>query len=284
MAFNDKEISTQDGRPAALYRLDWGKTPWFYTSADRPIERVENVNGIETTVTYEPRAMKDSGMVQGSSQQNDFTVEGPSDLPIVRLFRGSPPSESIWLTVRRMHVGEPDAPIYWKGTVTNVKRPSDAKCAIIGQPLSATLKRTGLRLCWTRECPHFLYDSGCKVNPVDFESVGEVVAFTANSITVTLALAVEPDWFRGGYISWPASDEGTLERRFVEADTTDPDTGETTFTIFGIVDFLEVGDTVKAYPGCQRTPQVCDGRFNNLANYGGFDKMPGDTPFGSAIW
>lgn len=286
MAFNDKEISNQDGRPAALYLLEWGLTRWRYTSADRPITVDELVDGVVVPVTYEPRAVKDNGMVQGSSSQNDFKLDGPADLPIVRLFRGSPPSETIWLTVRRKHVGEPDCPIYWKGTVWNVKRPSDAKCVIIGKPLSASLKRTGLRLCWTRECPHFVYDSGCKVDPESKRVDGVAISLAGTTLTVTLDEPPEPGYFLGGIISWVASDEGTIERRMIEAqiEANDPPTTATQFTIFGLVDFIDVGDAVKLYPGCTRTPEVCEDRFNNIENYGGFDKMPGASPFNTAIW
>jgi len=285
MAFNDQEVSTQDSRPVALYLLKWGATEWRYTSADRPIERQELVAGVMATVTYEPRALSDGGMVQGSSSMNDFTLDGPSDLPIVRLFRGTPPSETIWLTVRRMHMGSDDAPIYWKGIVQNVKRPSPARCQVIGQPLSASLKRTGLRLCWTRECPHFLYDAGCKVNPLDYEISAKVKALGGNSITVQLkdathatAPVIADAWLRGGFVAWSASDEGTLERRFIEEQVGG------VLTIFGVVDFLKVGDTVKMYPGCDRTPETCDEKFDNIDNYGGFDKMPGESPFNTAIW
>lgn len=285
MSFDSLEISTQDGRPAALYRLDWGATSWFYTSADRKIERQEEVNGVMQTVAYQPRAIKDSGMVQGSSSQNDFTVDGPSDLEIVRLFRGTPPSETIWLTVRRCHNADgSEAPIYWTGTVQNLKRPSPAKCQIIGQPLSASLKRTGLRLCWTRECPHFLYDGGCKVDPEDYRSDGLVVAISSTSIRVALEEPQDSGWFRGGFAAWEASEQGTIERRFIENDGLDTEAGETTISIFGLVDFLAVGDAIALYPGCARTPVVCDGKFNNIDNYGGFDKMPGQSPFVTAIW
>lgn len=284
MSYNDKEISTQDGKAAALYRLDWGLTHWFYTSADRAITRMEEVDNETIEVTYEPRAVQDNGMVQGSSSQNDFQLDGPSDLPIVRLFRGSPPSETIWLTVRRIHAGEDDAPIYWKGTVKNLKRPKDATCSIIGAPLSASLKRTGLRLCWTRECPHFLYGPGCFVEPSAYLSEGAVAAIDGVTITATLVTPKDEGWFAGGFLTWQASDDGTIERRMIENDSFDEDTGQTTFTIFGLVDFLALGDTIKAYPGCTRTPDVCTDKFDNLPNYGGFDKMPGASPFNTAIW
>lgn len=289
MAFNDKEISTQDGRLAALYRLDWGRTAWFYTSADRAITRDEEVNGETVAVTYLPKAVSDSGMTQGASSQNDFQMNGPSDLEIVRLFRGSPPSDTITLTVRRQHVGEDDAPIYWKGTVQNVKRPSDAKCVVIGQPISASLKRTGLRLCWTRECPHFIYDAGCKVLPADHAVAGMLRAFNGNTMTVLME-PQEDGWFLGGYVEWEASDEGTIERRMIEGQenisvlVAGMATPATVLKIMGLVDFITIGDAVTAYPGCSRVPDICDGRFDNLENYGGFDKMPGKSPFNTAIW
>lgn len=272
MSFNDSEISTQDGIRIALYTLRWGNTYWRYTSADRAINRVEEA----VNVVYEPRAIKDNGMVQGTSSQNDFTVEGPGDLPIVDLFRGTPPAESIMLTVRRMHLGEDDAPIFWKGLVLNVKRPSPAKCQIIGKPLIATLKRTGLRLCWTRECPHFLYDPGCKVDPNDYVLEAEVTSVTGTTFTVDADL--ETNYFRGGYAEWDVDINGTMDRRMIETHT------PSVVSVFGLTDRIEVGMMVRLFPGCNRTPEVCNGKFDNIDNYGGFDKMPGKSPFVSPIW
>lgn len=292
MTFASQEISTQDGKPAALYRIDWGETHWYYTSADQPITRLEEVDGVENVeVTYEPRAVSDGGMTQGASTQNDFTVDGPSDLPIVALFRGTPPSGTLWLTVRRVHDDAQDAPIYWKGTITNVKRPSLAKCQIVGAPLSAKLKTTGLRLCWTRECPHFLYGPGCFVDPEDFVVEGVVQSFSGTTLNVVVAAAYDDGWFRGGFVSWEANGPGTIQRRMIEEDVNvaavvgpPAVAAHCALQIMGLVDLIEIGDTVKLYPGCNRTPTVCDGKFDNIANYGGFDKMPGASPFVSAIW
>ena len=276
MSFNDKEISNQDGRRIALYALRWGKTWWRYTSADRPIPRNESVGGVMQEVIYQPVAMKDAGMTQGSSSQNDFTVDGPGNLPIVDLFRGTPPSESIWLTVRRMHQGETDAPIYWKGLVLNVKKPTPATCQIVGKPLIATLKRTGLRLCWSRECPHFLYGPGCYVDKEDFKVEAEVTSLTGNTFAV-LGADLESD-FRGGFVEWDVNEDGTVDRRFIDGQNGD------TLSIFGLTDRLTVGTAVRLYPGCDRTPETCDSKFDNIDNYGGFDKMPGKSPFNVAIW
>ncbi len=278
MSFNSNEISTQDGRPIALYLMEWGATIWAYTSADRNVTRNEIIAGVETEVEYQAIAVSDSGMVQGGSSQNDFTLDCPSNIPIVDLFRGTPPSESIWLTVRRQHFGDDDAPIYWNGTVTNVKNLGPGSAQVLGKPLTASFKRTGLRLCWTRECPHFLYDNSCRVDPEDFRTDAEITALTGNTMTVDAVGAVADQYFRGGYAEWARNEDGTIERRMIESQV------GTVITMFGLTDGMTVGDAVALFPGCDRTPGTCQGRFNNLPNYGGFQFMPGQTPFGTLIF
>lgn len=278
MAYNDLEISTQDGRPLALYLLVWGSTVWAYTSADRNITRSEIINGVATDVEYLAVAVSDKGMVQGGSAANDFTMDCPANLPIVDLFRGTPPSESIWLTVRRQHYGDADAPIYWIGTVTNVKRLGDSDAQVTGKPLTASFKRTGLRLCWTRECPHFLYDASCRVDPEDFRVDAEVTALTGNTVTLDAVGGHANGYFNGGFIAWEINDDGTVERRMIESHT------GLVLTMLGLTDGLELGDSVAIYPGCDRTPTTCLNKFDNLSNNGGFHFMPGQTPFGTLIF
>lgn len=277
MTFDARERSTQDGRPLSLYHLKWGNTIWRYTNGDEAVPRQELVNGVLTDVSYEPIAVSDSGMKQGTSNANDFTVTIPSNLPIVVLFRGTPPALSIWLTVRRIHAEDDEAPIYWRGLIFNVKRNGDARADIIGKPLSATLRRTGLRLCWTRECPHFLYDEGCKVDPEAFKTLGVIEASAGVTITLSGAPDKPNQYFRGGYVEWDANADGTVERRMIEDHTAD------TLTVFGLAE-VDAGTAVRLYPGCNRTPGDCVDKFNNGPNYGGADFMPGQSPFDAPIW
>jgi uncharacterized phage protein (TIGR02218 family) len=272
MTFNSAEISTQDGRPVALYLIEWGSTEWCYTSADRPI--TYGVNNKGEPRVYEPRTVSDSGMVQGGSSQNDFTVTCPANLPIVALFNGTPPSLDMWLTVRRMHYGELDAPIYWIGNVANVKRTGPAAAQIVGVPLTATFKRTGARLGWTRECPHFLYDSECKVDPEAYKLEVTITAKTGTTLTVDTVDGHEDGYYRGGMVVFEINGDGTLEYRMIEKNV------GLVLALLGLTDSLEVGMPVTIYPGCDRTPATCRARFNNIPNYGGHHYMPGETPFG----
>lgn len=271
MAFNDAEISNQDGRIVGLYRLQWGNTIWRYTSADRDIPL--NENGED--VIYEAVAISDNGMVQGGSTGNDFTITLPSNLPVVQLFRGTPPSANIFIRVRRKHVQEADAPVFWVGTVGNIKRVDDASAQIIGRTLTSSFKRSGLRLSWQKNCPHILYDHGCTVDPDDHEVEGVVTALTATTVTVSgPAVALGAEWFNGGFCKWVADPNGTFERRGIESTVTPG-----TFSLYGRTDRLAVGDTLLLYPGCPHTPTACQAKFANLPNYGGYDFIPGKSPF-----
>lgn len=270
MTFYNAEVSTQDGQPVALYLIEWDQTRWAYTSADREIE--------SGGITYMPIAISDGGMVQGGSSQNDFSVTLPADVPIVEVFRGTPPSAEIWLTVRRIHFGEEGAPIYWTGTVTNVKRKGAFEAEIIAQPITASFRRTGARLAWTRECPHFLYDSECKVNPEDYRQEGTITGKTGTTLTIAGLPAYEPNYYRGGMAIFAINDDGTLEHRMIE-NAIGP-----VFTMLGLTDGFEVGMTIAVYPGCDRTPATCRARFDNIPNYGGHHYMPGKTPFGTMVF
>lgn len=95
MSFETKEISSQDGNLVS-HEFRWGETVWRHTSADREIEAT--IAG--TTYAFAPVAISDNGMVQGGSANNDLTVMVQQNIPLVDLFRSTPPAGEIALTVR----------------------------------------------------------------------------------------------------------------------------------------------------------------------------------------
>lgn len=273
MAFETKEISSQDGQIISLYEFRWGDTVWRYAGADRSITIEQN--GAE--VTYEAVAVTDDGMVQGGSANNDLTVRIQQDIPLVELFRSTPPSGEISLTVRRRHQGDDldDWYVWWIGLVNNVKKGVASEATIIGRTLLASFRRTGLRLSWTRGCPHMLYDSECGVNPADFSQPAEILSINSDgSITVDTAGGNPAGYYDGGFIEWQATAEGTMDQRSIESSV-----DATRFRIFGSADRLEVGMAITLYPGCDLIGSTCKDKFDNLANFGGFEQMSGENPF-----
>lgn len=268
MAFNLFEIGNHSGRPVSLYELTWGTTIWRYTSADRDVMFGGN--------SWTAVAISDDGVTQGGSA-SDFTVTCPVNLPVVDLFRSTPPAESIWLRCYRYHKDDPDSEsiVYFVGTIGNVKR-SIGQATIFGLPLGSTLRRTGLRLCWERNCPHMLYDQDCKADKTAFDNATTVSSLTGTTITVAGLGGYAGAQYNGGFIEWTpvGATAGTIERRGIEAWT-----GGNTFRLFGTTDRLAAAMNITMYLGCDLTPETCDGTFDNLPNHGGFKFMPGKSPF-----
>lgn len=265
MAFSFFEIGNNSGRPVFLYEMTWGAKVWRYTSADRDV----TFGGYTWTAV----AISDGGVTLGAGPQ-EFKITAPSNLAVVNLFRSTPPAESIFLRALRYHKDDPDAEVavYWSGTIGNIKRVDRATSEIYGLPTS--LRRTGLRLCWERNCPHMLYDQDCKVDKTLFKVTTTVTALTGTTVTLASIGAFTAAQFLGGYLEWTADPAPAYDRRGIESWVTGRQ-----FQLFGTTDRIIVGQIVTAYLGCDLTPETCNTTFNNLANHGGFRFMPGKSPF-----
>jgi uncharacterized phage protein (TIGR02218 family) len=284
MAFDTYEASNHDGLPIVLYRIVWGNTVWQYTSADtiqyypnKPADPTDHGND------FLPVAISDGGLTQGGSSDNDFTVACESDLPIVALYADSPPTGPVWMTVRRKHADDPasEAPVYFVGRILNVTRDdNDAEASLRCAPISRLLKAGGLRLTWGKNCPHCVYDSGCKVKPLDHQYVAKVAAISGRTITTEVEMIAREGTFTGGFVEWDRDGKGTMEMRGIEQQV---DTKN--FRVLGRLPDLKVGANVNIYPGCDQTTSTCDEGFDNIDNNGGFPFMPEKSPFdGSQVF
>lgn len=281
MAFNDYEISSAGGRPVALYQFQYGNTYWRFCTADE--NQTVGLDENDDPAVWLARAISDEGVTQGGSDQNDFQITTQADNPVVNLFRNTQPSGKVWLTVRRWHIGDPDSetPILWVGTVINAVEVDRATSQLSCRSLGGTYDRQGLRLPWSRMCPHVLYGVGCNRavsnDKADHAYPHEIA--TLDGVSFTVAAFAEPaeGTFSGGLVEWVRAD-GSPVRRGIEAQVGN------NFQLLGTTDGLEVGTAVTAYPGCARNTTICK-LFDNLPNYGGFPHLPGKSPFdGSPVF
>lgn len=270
MSFADLEASNQDAIPVSLYQFLIGDVSWNYASTDYPVDVVMDGQ----TVRFEPLPISDSGMTaSGDPTSDEFTVTMPVT-EFIDLFQNNPPSITCYLIARRKNRGSVDSKVYWFGEVRGVKRTDGITAEVSGSALSASFQRKGLRLSYGRGCPYALYDMCCKVNPNDFARQAGVVAVTGTVFYLDQAPPQPPGYFDGGYFEW-LRPEGIIDRRMIEL----LDGGAV--HVLGTTDGLAEGMTVRLFPGCARTAEECDVKFNNLQNFGGFRHMPGKSPFGN---
>lgn len=265
MSFNDYEHSVQDGLPVEFYLFEHGSNRYRYTSADQDI----TFNGQRWTAA----AITCPGIRSGGSEGLELTV--PSDLPVVMLYRGTPPSTSVKLRVLRKHAdaaSDAESRTVWIGTITEVKREGYNSARIITASAASSFSRNGLRLGWTRACPHSLYDSNCTVSRSALAVNGlNITALNGAEITVNIPGSYASGWFSGGLIAW--ENDGLTERRGLKTHS-----GNVIGVLGGTIG-LSVGMTVSLWPGCDRTLATCEKKYKNQLNYGGVPHMPGVSPY-----
>ena len=270
MTFDLYEKSEHLAVPSVLYEFRLGTAVWTYTSSEHAITLF---GGTEDELVFEPAAISDGGYSQsGDVSNDDMTITLPKSLPLVDLFKGTPPSEAVYVVVRRKNRGNDEAAVVWVGSITNLKVVDAVSAEAVCWMLTSSFNRNGLRLAWSRGCPHALYDIGCRADKAAFAISMQVTALTPVSVTSPALIPLADNYLSGGFFEWELT-EGVLERRPIETQAAG------VMVVLGITDGLNVGDWITVYPGCDRTSSTCESKFNNLLNYGGFPHMPGKSPF-----
>jgi uncharacterized phage protein (TIGR02218 family) len=269
--FNTLESSTQDANGVDLYQFRCGPNTWEYTAGEEP----QAWRG----KTYVPLAISNNGVRQsGDASNNETMITLPKSTVICQMLVEDIPSVPVNVIVRRKHFGSTDAPIFVIAELASFNRAEADMMELSFQMMSATFKRTGARMAWSRQCQHALYDQGCKVDRTLYDALITVQA-VGNGRIGSNDIGIYPKgYFDNGFIEWVNS-YGITQRRAIEKNS------GTEMTLLGRIDMISLGMVVTAYPGCARTTRICNDKFDNIPNYGGVNFLPGKSPFqGDPIW
>lgn len=281
MAYNDKELSVDEGSPFFLYEFNTQDQVYRYTGHSEEI----NWN----SQTWSPSAIQHSEIKQSSAiSKNSTKVTIPLTLGLASLFKGWSPDRVVTVNIRRGHFGEPDVLIYWKGRVSSSKV-NNKTLDLSVESIFTSLRNSGVRARFQRNCRHALYSNGCKVNKADFLVKGSVSALSGLTLTIPEAATQTDGWFDSGILELGdgsfrmilqhVGDQITLAResRYLTEEFPVSGYGQSYGEFYG-------GMSVNLYPGCNRTVETCKNKFNNLDNQGGFKWIPSKNPMsGSSI-
>lgn len=266
MAYDVIERSNQSGKPVALYEFIFGTVTWRYCGFTSPITVAGD--------TYQPLAIGDGGYSMSGEPSDDMiSITVDASISLANILNGSPPSQTVWVNVRRYHHGDSEAPITWVGYVASRKQISAAAVDIRCKMLTAGFDRDGARLTYGRQCPHVLYSIDCRANKATFAFTTTVDSLDGATVYSSYLTSKPSGYFSNGFFEWVRF-TGAIERRGIEIHSGN------NFVVLGTTVGLEAGDAITLYPGCQRNRSDCKNKFNNLANYGGFAHMPSKSPFG----
>jgi uncharacterized phage protein (TIGR02218 family) len=265
MSFSTTEISNAGGAPITLYEFERDSTTWRYAVADDDVT-------VGETVYTALSATNESITQSGDTTQDEFKITVPITLTIAQMYLNSAPSTRLNVRVRRVHAGDTEAPVVWVGVLDRVKAISDAEAEIYCRNALASLRRGGLRLTWSRQCTHMLFDKQCTRNRAFFNRTATVLSIAGSVVTAPGLAGTPVGALLAGYLEWTTAD-GFIERRTI----TDDQDG--IVTLLGGAASLTAGMSVTGYYGCVRTPEMCQDTFSNLPNYGGFPHIPSRNPF-----
>lgn len=286
MAFDDYELSAHSGSPVQLYEFkrtsDGTDYFWRYNSSDRDL----TYGGGGPIYTALP--ISDAGIsFSGEAASTEFIVTMPITAEFCDMFRneGTVPSDTVWLYLRRVHAGDiggidGDTPtvnptetrLTWIGTVEGLTQLDDISAKITCSTLAASFRRGGLRYGYMHNCPHMLYGAQCTKDRADFEVEVTLTDVDGQQIQGTEFGDFDDGWFNGGFIEYPL-DSGMVERRMIVTHA------GTTCVLLGFPAELVSGAVITALPGCNRTISICESKFDNVVNFGGFPHIPGRNPF-----
>ncbi|MGL4478807.1 MAG: phage BR0599 family protein [Aeromonas veronii] len=250
------------GEIVELYRFSRGATVWTYTSAALPVDY--------NAETYTPESLSRGADEQGEEiNRAQLTVTLPRGNPVPSEFVAYSPEGLLQLTVYRQ-VNSVTG-VIWQGRVVGCAHRGDA-AELRCEPIFTSLRRAGLSSRFSTNCRHFLYGTGCNVDPEDFKVTVTVASIDGLNVTATGLDAQEDGWFQAGHMIAPNG-----EQRMILAHAGN------VVTITAPIQDLAVSDSIDVFPGCPHTREACNSKFDNILNYGGFPFIPLLNPFGTSI-
>ena len=268
MSYATLESSAYSAAPVELYEWSFGGSVWRQTSAE-----VDQTYG-GTTWSAVPLS-RDEIEDGAELNRSDLIVRAGDDHGVASLFRTGSPEGVILLRLRRMHRADGQTALIWMGRVLNCEF-SGIEATLTAEPVTTSLKQTGLRRLYSRMCPHVLYGPACRLSRGSWSASLFVTSVAGQVLSVNGPHAATAGWFAGGMLSWTSG--GIVHHRGIETHTVG------VIKLLSPLPGLAAGDYVTAYAGCDKSLKTCREKFGNQPNFGGFKWLPTVNPFATSVF
>lgn len=266
MSYAAYETSAEAGEPVELYEFTVGGLTFRFTSS----ENLLTLSGYD----YLPDAIERNEIVATTDEKQDrIEVRMPATNDFASRYMLLPPGNQATLTIRRIHRGDPEAIVYFKGVihaVTFIENGTKALVAVLA--ITSARDREVPRHTYQCLCNHTLFDFQCGVNEATYTHVLTCTAASGESITLAGAGALGADYFVAGFLEY-----GGEYRTVI---------GQSGNDLRILVPFTQtpIGFTVSARAGCRlRLVEDCRDKFSNELNFGGFPYVPTKNPFATGL-
>ena len=195
MGFLEREGSKHNSRPIEYYEFEVAGE--FYRYNPSKVDKTLNGN------TYFSDTVIRTNYKQNKDSVADISmfIDVRREFPIALLFKIIVPSKTVWLTVYRNHVGEPDseARVIWVGRVRGCEW-SSVGAKFTCEPIGTMVKRAGLRMNYQTGCNHFHYGPSCGVDKASYRSIGSINSIVGANVYSNVFAQAPAQYYRLGIV------------------------------------------------------------------------------------
>lgn len=279
MTYDIFEESTQLGEPIEVYDFRHGNEVYRYTSASNNVTWKGN--------TY----IAKYGISRNSVSQDAEDYSGRVEIvlsrksEVARMYIEYLPTSQVEITINRFHADDSDPDNnfvqVFKGTVLTCKfnqLEATLKCA----PMTASFKRVIPIHTFQASCNHTVFSQttqsgdsahtgvyhGCNANPSLYLVDTTVQAVNGATLVIDALSAKADNYYQGGIV-YLDNGETRMIRQHIG----------NTVILEHRIQGLKAGNAVKVLPGCDGQESTCRNKYNNVANFSGFSRIPFNNPF-----
>jgi uncharacterized phage protein (TIGR02218 family) len=267
MPYDAQERSSESGQPIELYTFNLGGTLYTYTNQ----EQNETYDAVEYIAETISRTRIESTF---DNKKTKLTVTVPVNNAFAQLFVNVIPGQTATLELRQVHRtdGADQLSLLFKGRVGTIGFSNDGKEAkITCRPILSAQERPIPRHTYQGVCNHMLYDERCGILEGDYQETGTVSSASGRDITVSGISNLTGDYWEAGFARF-----GVEYRLIVKQSSA-------TFRLNLPFANDPTGSSVVFLPGCKHTRSVCNSKYSNIDNYGGFPFVPTKNPFETGL-
>lgn len=261
-----------NNKPIELFTFARGADAWYFTSHDVDVTR----NGIDYRASLASReAFKQSEESEDIITSVRIATRHP--LGQLLMFQGlSNPQGPLFLSIAITDEADTEQWNVFFGEATDLSK-GDAFVELTVKPSQNSLRRPMLRVVGGPQCNHVLYDTGCGANMLDFEATVDIITADGSRVIVVNPGPADSIFvtLRGGSYAAGFLQIGK-DKWFIDRNVLD------TFVLMTPMSSSYAGMSAKIYLGCSHLYGICQSKFNNARNFGGFPKWPVTSPFDNA--
>lgn len=246
---------------AELYVFTLGSTVYRYTSYHRDLTYDSN--------PYNASPIRRSGFTISydmTPAECQITMVSNSDLiTALKLDNGTKP---LTVEITRVFLGDDTNSVLYSGSMVGGFSIVSKKCTIKFRDILHLLDREIARVRVQSLCNNQLYDGVCGIAASGANKVTATVTVSADGQTLTSATFATKadDFFKLGKLVYG---DYTRMITYHIADT---------IKIYCPINGLATGASVDAYAGCDKHPQTCIDKFDNIAQFVGMPYVPWKDP------